>query len=116
MEQLWRSGPSTVGEVLDALNAASPDVLAYTTVMTTLARLHEKGYLTRVKEGRGFRYTAAVDETSLADMAGRRELQKLIERHGVSAVAAFAADLSEADSDLVARLRDLARHTEESTK
>jgi predicted transcriptional regulator len=116
MEQLWRSGPSTVGEVLDALNAASPDALAYTTVMTTLTRLHEKGYLTRAKEGRGFRYAAAVDEASLAGMAGRRELQRLIERHGASAVAAFAADLSEANGDLVARLRDLARHTEESPK
>ncbi len=32
---------------------------AYTTVMTTLDRLFKKGFATRVREGRAFRYAAA---------------------------------------------------------
>lgn len=109
MEQLWRRGPATVGEVLDALNVGAVEPLAYTTVMTVLVRLSEKGYVTRAREGRRFRYAAAVDEAALPTVAARGELRRLIERHGAAAMAAFAADLSGADSELTARLRDLAR-------
>lgn len=108
MEQLWRAGPSTVAETRDALNGASPQQLAYTTVMTILVRLHEKGYLTRAREGRHFRYAAAFDEATLPAAAGRRELRQLIERHGAGTLASFAADLAGADSELTARLRQLA--------
>ncbi|MCI0344901.1 MAG: BlaI/MecI/CopY family transcriptional regulator [Chloroflexi bacterium] len=113
MERLWRAGPSTVGETREALNARSESPLAYTTVMTILVRLHEKGYLTRTREGRHFRYTAAFDEASLPAAAGRRELRQLIERHGASTVAAFAIDLAGAGSDLALRLRELADRGED---
>ena len=108
MDHLWRSGPSTVGEVRAALNLESPQQLAYTTVMTILVRLSDKGYLSRTREGRHFRYAAAFDEASLPAAVGRRELRRLIERHGADSVAGFAADLAGVDSELTARLRKLA--------
>ena len=114
MEHLWRSGPSTVAETRDALNKASRQQLAYTTVMTILVRLHEKGYLTRAREGRHFRYSAAFDEATLPAAAGRRELRLLIERHGAGTLASFAADLAGTDSELAARLRELAGSEEQS--
>src|SRR5689334_6384702 len=40
--------------------------LAYTTVVTILTRLHEKGIATREKHGRSFRYHAVDDEAGLA--------------------------------------------------
>src|SRR5437660_614189 len=39
--------------------------LAYTTVMTVLARLHEKGVVTRHRSGRGYAYQAVRDEAEL---------------------------------------------------
>lgn len=108
MRQLWQAGPSSVAEVLAALNDGSSPSLAYTTVMTTLARLFGKQYVSRRKDGRGFRYVAAVDEAALPSAAGKRELQQLIERYGPANVAAFAADLAAANPDLVRRLRELA--------
>ena len=108
MDHLWRFGPSTVGEVRAALNLESPQQLAYTTVMTILVRLSDKGYLSRTREGRHFRYAAAFDEASLPAAVGRRELRRLIERHGADSVAGFAADLAGVDSELTARLRKLA--------
>ena len=113
MDHLWRSGPSTVGEVLAALNLDSPQQLAYTTVMTILVRLSDKGYLNRTREGRHFRYAAAFDEASLPAAVGRRELSRLIERHGADSLAGFAADLAGIDSELTARLRKLADRDEE---
>ena len=107
MTRLWAVGPQSVGEVLDALNDSSDRRLAYTTVMTILVRLHDKGLVTREKDGRNYRYTAAVDEGSVEAQLGRRELTRLIERYGATSVAGFAAELGE--GELADRLRKLAR-------
>ncbi len=114
MEHLWHVGPATVGEVLEALNAATKRKLAYTTVLTILVRLGEKSYVTRTREGRLFRYAAAFAEDDLAAEIGRRELRRLIERHGLSTLAGFAADLAGADAALVVRLRALANEPADS--
>ncbi len=58
MELAWREGPVTVKKALFLLG--SDCRLAYTTVMTVLARLEKKGLLTRKKDGRGFVYTVAI--------------------------------------------------------
>jgi len=108
MRHLWKAGPATVGEVLDAINAGGARRLAYTTVMTILVRLADKGYVNRVREGRQFRYAAAFPEDQLAAEIGRRELRRLIDRHGAESLAGFAADLVGADADLTARLRAIA--------
>jgi len=57
MQVLWEAGPSTVHEVRPQLKAA----LAYTTVQTMLNVLLRKGKVSRVQEGRAFRYRAAVN-------------------------------------------------------
>jgi predicted transcriptional regulator len=56
------SKPLSPGEVRDAIEA---DV-AYTTAMTVLTRLWEKGLLTRGKDGRAYRYRAAIGEAAHA--------------------------------------------------
>lgn len=107
MEQLWRHGPQTVGAVLEALNAAGERKLAYTTVMTILVRLHDKGYVERTATGRTFTYQAAMDEPALAATVGRRELSRLIARFGAAPLARFAADLDREGGELAERLRRL---------
>ena len=114
MARLWEAGPQTVGDVMDALNASAARRLAYTTVMTILVRLHEKGLVTREKDGRNYRYTAAVDENSLEAQLGRRELNRLIDRYGAASVAGFAAELGE--GELADRLRTLARAPREPSR
>jgi predicted transcriptional regulator len=107
MERLWSGGPQTVGDILDAINSASDRRLAYTTVMTILVRLHEKGYATRVQTGRTYTYEAAMDEPALAATVGRRELTRLIQRYGAASVAGFAEDLGTVGEPLAKRLREL---------
>ena len=53
---LWPLGESTVREIHGALAATRPR--AYTTVMTIMDRLAQKGIVTRYKSGRAFRYRA----------------------------------------------------------
>lgn len=108
MERLWTLGPQTVGGILAALNSASDRPLAYTTVMTILVRLHEKGYVTRTQTGRTYTYAAAMDEPRLAASVGRRQLTRLIERYGAASVASFAEELGTVAEPLAKRLRELA--------
>lgn len=58
MEALWRQAPASVKDVSQALAARQ---LAYTTVMTTLDRLHKKGLLDREKQGHAFLYRPRMD-------------------------------------------------------
>ena len=57
--EIHREHRLTAGEVKDRLPEASG--LAYTTVMTVLARLWKKGRLNRERSGRAYAYTPAVD-------------------------------------------------------
>ena len=56
MSILWRLGPSTVAEVREALD----EPLAYTSVLSALQTLEEKGYVSHEAQGRAYRYQAVV--------------------------------------------------------
>ena len=82
--------------------------LTYSTVITTLGRLHTKGLLCRVRDGRSHRYAPVTDE---AGMAGRRMRQVLDEHADRGAVLSrFVAELSGDDEAVLRRL--LADHPE----
>ncbi len=54
MQVLWKKGSATVSGVVEALPTEVP--LAYSTVLTTLRILENKGYVRHTKEGRAFIY------------------------------------------------------------
>jgi BlaI family penicillinase repressor len=62
MNALWPSGEATVRQIQEALRPTRPR--AYTTIMTILDRLAQKGVVQRRKAGRAWVYTAnvSVDE------------------------------------------------------
>jgi predicted transcriptional regulator len=109
MEQLWQRGPQTVGGILETLNRGARRKLAYTTVMTILVRLHDKGYVSRTQTGRTYTYDAAMEESVLAATVGGRELRRLIDRYGAASLAQYAEDLGTAQSPLAQRLRELSK-------
>ena len=54
MHVVWEMGSGTVRQVHEHLNQRR--TLAYTTVMTMMGILEEKGHLTRIKQGRAYLY------------------------------------------------------------
>lgn len=56
MEEIWRHGETSVRDVQTAFDNRA----AYTTLMTTLDRLHKKGLLERRKDGRAFLYAPRI--------------------------------------------------------
>lgn len=101
VEVLWDlDRPVAVREVLDRLNDTSESKLAYTTIMTVMSRLAEKGVLERKAQGRGYVYEAAVRDA--AELAVRN----VVRDFGDAAVAHFL-DEARADPKLLRRLRGL---------
>lgn len=72
MQVLWEHGPSTVAQVREQLS----DRLAYTTVLTILRILEDKGYARHDEEGRAHRYSATIAR----DLARRSALQALSQK------------------------------------
>lgn len=101
MAVLWEaSAPLPVRDVLDALNARREAPLAYTTVMTVLVRLADKGAASRTRVGRGYAYAAAVpDQAALA-------VRGVLRDFGDAAVAHFV-DQAARDPETLARLERL---------
>jgi predicted transcriptional regulator len=73
--------------------------LAYTTVMTVLSRLYEKGALSRVKEGKRFVYSSAKGSGAIKAGMLKRIKAALFQGRGVSPVTALldAENLSKDD-------------------
>ena len=84
---LWDEGPCTVRHVKDALDSARPR--AYTTVMSLMNLMTEKGLVRRRQEGRAFVYIARVQrETTL-----RRIVGDLVDRAFDGSAAALVCEL-----------------------
>lgn len=83
--------------------------LAYTTVMTTLSRLAEKGILQVMLVGgqRAYEYTAAMDPGEFLGWASRRDADAMVSRYGDLALAAFADRVAKLSPSQRQRLRKL---------
>jgi len=72
MEVIWAKGSATVAEVVEALKGAD----AYTTILTLMRILKDKGYLSSRKEGRAFFFVPKVDR----DTAARKAVHQLLSK------------------------------------
>ena len=81
MEQLWRSDHAmTPAEVQGQLGE---DELAYTTIMTILSRLWQKGMVTRVRQGRAYAYRPVLPKADYLAERMRGELARTKDREAV---------------------------------
>jgi predicted transcriptional regulator len=96
MAVLWENGAATVAEVRDAL----PDDLAYTTVLTILRTLEEKGYITHDEEGRAHRYRPLVERAKAEKSAVTKLVKKLFKGSPELLLTQLVADRKLTDDDL----------------
>ncbi len=107
MREVWSGTlpePFLVRDVLKQM----PD-LAYTTVMTTVNRLAEKGLL-KARAGkvqRAIPYSSSGDAAAFLAAASRKQAKDLVSRYGDAAFAAFAAQLDELTPEQRTRLKTL---------
>jgi predicted transcriptional regulator len=109
MEVLWDLGEASVRSVMDALNAKAEAPRAYTTYMTMLGRLHNKGLLTRRREDKTDFYRPAHTREEYSDLRAQVEVAAVIHQFGDVALGHFARQMAELDPERRAALERLAR-------
>ncbi len=101
LSELWALGePATPATVLDALGSE----LAYTTVMTILTRLWQKGLVTRKRSGRAFAYSPALTEAELTAQRMLATLENASDQN--AALSRFVGSLSAREARTLRALLD----------
>jgi len=88
MKVLWPMGEGSVRQIRDELAAVRPR--AYTTIMTIMDRLTQKGVVTRRKVGRAYFYRA----NFTAEKVRARAVEQLVEHFFGGSTEALAAHLA----------------------
>lgn len=105
MRALWEGGPQTVRDVMNRLHERGKPV-AYTTVLTFLTRLEQKGVVASDKRDTAYVYRAKISRESV----GASRIKALVEQLYDGAAAPMVLQLIENErfsTDELARLRKL---------
>ncbi len=100
LKVLWDRGEATVRDVCDALNAAGEE-LAYTTVLSLLQVMEQKGLVTHRSEGKAYIYLPAIErEKTLRQLAAgflERVFDGALDEYLVHALGKRKISVSELD-------------------
>lgn len=105
MEVVWDTGEVTVRDVHRRLNRTRK--IAYTTVMTTLGRLADKGLLRRIESTPAHHYSALVSREQYARSTVKSVVDWLVAHFPDPAVSYFIDRVEREDEEVIDRLRDL---------
>ncbi len=111
MEEVWKRGESSVRDVMEALNRRTKRPRAYTTYMTIMMRLDEKGALERRREGKTDIYSPIHDRDSYMALRAESEVQALVDQYGEVALSHFARQFAALDPARRRALQRLARRS-----
>jgi predicted transcriptional regulator len=109
MSILWRLGSGTVGEVKDRLG----EDLAYTSVLSVLQVLEEKGYVRHEPEGRAYRYHPTVEPREAGSSALERIRDAIFHGSSEMLFAQLVADRNLSREELERMRRMLADRLKE---
>jgi len=103
MEVVWMRGKTTVCDVHQCM-VCGQKKLAYTTVMTIMNRLTEKGLLERRKAGKAYRYSVLFQRNEVVRMILHDHLKALTARFGDEVLLALAEEIKAMKTDKKAKL------------
>ena len=109
MEVVWSKGweTFTVADVQRALERKRD--LAYTTVMTTVGRLYDKGLLARARDGRRYVYLPRMSREAFVEAIARELLGSLTGLGHAQALALLVDQVADSDADELSKLEALIR-------
>jgi len=114
MDVLWSQPEQTVTNVEERLRQKRE--IAHTTVLTTLDRMHRKGYLTREKQAKAFVYSPRYTRAEFERMMAQEVLGALIGHFTEPALSTFVDLIGDDDvalDQLEARIREKRRQRSE---
>jgi len=107
MEVLWKRDRATVADVVESL---APPPLAYSTVLTTLRTLEQKGYIAHVEDGRTYVYHPIVARDEAAKSAMHHLLDRFFGKSPGALAVTLLDDTQLSDDDIAKIKRMLARN------
>jgi predicted transcriptional regulator len=106
MDVVWKhAAPMTARDVCDRLKGRKER--AYTTIMTTMDRLHRKGLLRRVKDGLAWRYEAVMSASGFSKALAESLATRILSAGEDTALSAFVDATANLDETLLDRLKQL---------
>lgn len=116
MDVVWSRGlrEFAVSDVLETLERRRD--IAYTTVMTTLVRLHEKGVLERRRDGKRYLYTPRYTREAFVQATVREVLESLGNAAGRDVLALLVETASSADEAALDELERMIRRRRRELK
>jgi predicted transcriptional regulator len=108
MDEVWRHDEITVKQVMEALNRRAKPPRAYTTYMTVMRRLNDKGLLDRRRTGRQDTYAPKLTRERYQELRAASQVDELVSEFGDLALAHFARSLQTVDPARRRQLRRLA--------
>ena len=106
MDVLWQRKEATVADVVEAL---PPPPLAYSTVLTTLRTLEQKGYVAHEEDGRAYVYHPLVERAAAAKSAMRHLVDRFFGNSPGDLAVALLDDARLSGADVAKIKRLLAR-------
>ncbi len=97
MEFIWQAREVTVQQAAETISRKRP--IAYTTVMTVMGHLVDKGLLARTREGKRYRYRVAQDRGEFLYQTSQRMVRTLVDDFGDLAIAGFLEEINRANGD-----------------
>lgn len=116
MDVVWSRGlrEFAVSDVLETLERRRD--IAYTTVMTTLVRLHEKGVLERRRDGKRYLYTPRYTREEFVQATVREVLESIGSAAGRDVLALLVETASSADEAALDELERMIRRRRRELK
>lgn len=111
MEIVWQRGELTVRQVYEILQDIRQ--IAYTTVMTVMSRLADKGLLKKLKEGNAFVYRATASREEFTRTTLKKVINELMEDFAAPAISQFMDSMENVDPE---KMEELSRLIEEKRK
>ncbi|EKE14890.1 MAG: hypothetical protein ACD_12C00253G0002 [uncultured bacterium] len=104
MKCLWGKNLKTVREVFECLKKERK--IAYTTVMTVMGRLVEKGVLRRQLDGKTYYYEPVRSRENFFKKSSQKIIKDLIKDYGEVAIAQFIDTLEEINPEKIKLLKN----------
>ncbi len=104
MEFMWQADEATVQQVAKTINRKRP--IAYTSVMTVMGHLVDKGLLNRTMEGKRYRYLVAQRMDEFLREISRSMVRSLVEDFGELAITQFLGEIGNVDAGRLEELRN----------
>jgi len=107
MERAWTHEEISVRDLHQEMDGR----LAYTTLMTTLDRLHKKGLLRRRKVGRAFIYSPVLTEQQYQESLTQHIFGMVLNdpRHSNAVLSRFVEAVSETDGEMLEQLDEIVK-------